>query len=275
MTFRVARFAGTDDDFTALAAWTDETEDELRAGFALHEGPRDHWLAWDGDRVTGVVHPWLRPDGRHTLYFGPCARGAFAQLSKAVDGECYTTMNAADEDGIAELLGTGFTPHRHEHEYELPVRVVEAPTPDGIEIITADRTTLDKLMALDCALREDVPGSEGWQADAQWFREETYDSPYFDPKTYLVALHQDRYVGLARIWLGPRPLPRLGLVGVLPAYRRRGLARALVTRALAELAGRGVGVVTAEADATNVESNALLSGLGGHITGGSIELRRR
>ncbi|WP_370452685.1 GNAT family N-acetyltransferase [Kribbella sp. VKM Ac-2568] len=36
------------------------------------------------------------------------------------------------------------------------------------------------------------------------------------------------YAGLVRIWNGPRPLPRLGLIGVLPAHRRRGLARALV-----------------------------------------------
>jgi ribosomal protein S18 acetylase RimI-like enzyme len=36
-----------------------------------------------------------------------------------------------------------------------------------------------------------------------------------------------RYVGLVRIWNGPLPVPRLGLIGVLPDYRRRGLAKDL------------------------------------------------
>jgi hypothetical protein len=54
-------------------------------------------------------------------------------------------------------------------------------------------------MGLDCALREDVSGSAGWQPDATWSREETYDSPYFDPSTYLVALDGEKYVGLGRV----------------------------------------------------------------------------
>jgi ribosomal protein S18 acetylase RimI-like enzyme len=129
-------------------------------------------------------------------------------------------------------------------------------------------------MMLDCALRDDVPGADGWQPDPVWFREETYDSPFFDPLTYRVALDGDSYVGLARVWLGPQPEPRLGMVGVLPAYRHRGLARALIAQAFGPLVERGEPVVIAEVDASNDASNALFAGLGAHVIGGTLELFR-
>jgi ribosomal protein S18 acetylase RimI-like enzyme len=140
--------------------------------------------------------------------------------------------------------------------------------------VTGDQTDLEPLMLLDCALRGDVAGADGWEPDPVWFREETYDSPFYDPQTYCVALDGGDYVGLARVWNGPSPQPRLGLVGVLEPYRRKGLGRALIARAFAPLAERGVPAVTAEADVTNVASNSLLSGLGGRVTGGRVELRR-
>jgi len=132
-------------------------------------------------------------------------------------------------------------------------------------------------MMLDCAIRADIPGSEGWQPDPAWFREETYDSPCFDPQTYRVALDGDDYVGLARIWMRVPSRDqdcRLGCVGVLVGYRRRGLGRALIARAMAPLADRGEVLVTAEADAANKASHALLTSFGGRVTGATIELMR-
>jgi len=77
-----------------------------------------------------------------------------------------------------------------------------------------------------------------------------------------------------RIWNGPEPLPSLGMIGVLPAYQRKGLAWALIAQAFRPLHERGATLVTAEADATNDASNALLRSLGGQVTAGSLELRR-
>jgi RimJ/RimL family protein N-acetyltransferase len=266
-----APFSG---EYEALAAWTQRSVEDLRREEEHHEGPRQRWLAWDGDDVVGVMRPWVRPDARNILYFGPCKPGSYAVLAAEVSGECFTTIDAADEDAFRELASAGFHEHRRESYYEIPVTAFEAPLPDGIAVISAADTTLDDLMALDCALRGDVPGADGWQPDPQWFREETYDSPYFDPQTYLVAVAPDGYAGLVRIWNGPRPLPRLGLVGVLPAYRRRGLATAMLARAFAPLVARGERLVTAEVDMDNVASNALARGLGGKAVGSAVELRR-
>jgi ribosomal protein S18 acetylase RimI-like enzyme len=151
------------------------------------------------------------------------------------------------------------------------------PVPAGIRIVTADQTDLEPLMMLDCAVRADIPGSEGWQPDPVWFREETYDSPFFDPQTYRVALDGADYVGLARIWMRTPPSERycrLGCVGVLAGYRQRGLGRALIAQAMAPLADRGETLVTAEADAANVASHTLLTSFGGRVTGGTVELLR-
>jgi ribosomal protein S18 acetylase RimI-like enzyme len=260
------RFGG---EIEALAAWTGESAEEVRAQLEHHEGPRELWLAWDGDRVVGVMQPWTPPNGRSTLYFGQCRDDAFAVLANAVDGEQYAKLAIGDIDKLP-----GFTEVRRELDYEIPVARVDADVPAGLTIISAGDTEPEQLMLLDCALREDVPGSEGWQPDPQWFREETYDSPYFDPQTYAVALDGDDYVGLARVWNGPRPAPHLGMVGVLAAYRRKGLASALLARVFEPLVARGEKLVTAEADATNDASNTLLRKLGGRVVGGTAELRR-
>jgi len=271
MTLRVTRFVS---EYAELAAWTGETEEQLCAREALHEEDRELWLAWDSDRVVGAVHPWLRPDSRSVLYFDRCRTDAYAPLAGVVSGECFTSLPSTDHSALTALTSAGFVEHRREHTYEMPVRPIDAPVPSGVRVITADQTDLEPLMMLDCALREDVPGSEGWQPDPVWFREETYDSPFFDPLTYRVALSGSDYVGLARIWNGPRPLPRLGLVGVLAPYRRRGLARALISQCFEPLVHRGATVVAAEADAADVAAAALLASLDATIVSTTIELRR-
>jgi GNAT superfamily N-acetyltransferase len=274
MAVRIARFAG---EFAQLAVWTGEPEEQLRADEDYQAGEREHWLAWDGELIVGALHPWRGPDGRHRLYYDRCRADAYQPLAGAIAGECYATADAADGEALGALVQAGFAVNRRENEFEIPVARVAAPVPDGIRIITANATDLEPLMLLDCAVRADIPGSEGWRPDAAWFREETYDSPFFDPQTYCVALAGDDYVGLARIWMRTPSTARycrLGCVGVLAAYRQQGLGRALIARAMDPLADRGEELVTAEADATNLASHALLTGFGGRVTGGTVELLR-
>jgi GNAT superfamily N-acetyltransferase len=271
MTLRAALFT---DEYEALGALTGQTREELIAEHGLHEGPRELWLAWDGDRVVGLMQPWLRPDGRRTLYFGPCDAAAYPLLADRVPGEAITMVDGAERERLAALTAAGFAPLRTEDRYSIPIRPLDAPVPAGLRLISAADTELERLMALDCALREDVPGADGWQPDPDWFREETYESPFFDPATYLVALDGERYVGLVRIWIGPRPQPRLGLIAVLPDYRRRGLARALVSQAFAPLVARGETEAIAEADRGNEASTTLLAQLGAVVTGSDVELHR-
>jgi ribosomal protein S18 acetylase RimI-like enzyme len=275
MGVRVTRFGG---EFAALAAWTGESEAGLRADGDYQAPDRDHWLAWDGPLVVGALHPWRTPDGRLRLYYDKCRPDTYAPLAGVISGDCYAMADVSDGALLSALAGAGFTENRRENGYEIPVARVSAPVPPGIRVVTADETELEPLMMLDCQIRADIPGADGWLPDPVWFREETYDSPFFDPASYRVAISgAGQYVGLARVWkrLPGRQYRRLGCVGVLTGYRRHGLARALIAQVLAPLADDGEPAVTAEADAGNVASDALLRGFGGRVTGGTIELIRR
>ena len=88
------------------------------------------------------------------------------------------------------------------------------------------------------ALRQDVPGSDGWRNDPATFAEQLRADPQFDPATYLIAVDRSgAYAGLVRIWIRTAG-PRLGLVAVRPAYRRQGLAMALLAGSPAGRVGR-------------------------------------
>jgi len=150
-----------------------------------------------------------------------------------------------------------------------------AQPPPGLVFLSADKVAVDRLRLLDDALRQDVPGTDGWTWDDDDFRAETFCAA-FDPATYVVAADAATgdYVGLARVWKNPHQ-PRLGLIGVLAPYRRRGLARALLAHVFGVLHERGSLDVTAEVDDANSASSALLRSLGAHRIGGVIEYVRR
>ena len=176
-----------------------------------------------------------------------------------------------DENELAPYVQRGFVVHRRENLYLVPTETVaRVEPPAGVELVTVDRVDENRLRELDDELRQDVPGAEGWRWDAAGFRAEL-SSDGFDPSVYLVAVHDDEYIGIARVWMR-RPTPRLGFVGVSRPYRRRGVALALLSRVLGVLASRGIPDVTTEIDETNTASRGLFEGLGARRVGGSVEL---
>jgi ribosomal protein S18 acetylase RimI-like enzyme len=243
------------------------------------------WRALAGGEVVGEAHAMLRPDRRWYLSVDGWIAAAFPVLVSAVTDDLgqdlYTMVDEEDEAGLRNWEAAGFTVLRREHNYQVPTgpggtRSAGAALPAGISLISADAVDEDGLRALDDVLRQDVPGADGWVSDPQEFHEYTFDDRHFDPATYLVAVDDvnQAYAGLARVWNNPGH-PRLGLIGVTPGYRRRGLAKVLLAAVFAPLCDRGIGEVTAEVDAANTASNALLRGIGARRIGGSIELVRR
>lgn len=218
-----------------------------------------------------------RPDGRRFL-FVPGPDNVAERLDRvlaSVPGEVFIEVDESSADRLALLGERGFEIQRREGLYSVPVRPNPATMPAGYTAISAADADLDLLRRLDESLRHDVPGSRGWRNDPATFERYVTGDPEFDPATYLVAVGPDgAYAGLVRVWIAPG-LARLGLIGVLPAHRRRGLAVALVAAVFGVLHARGVGAVTCEVDDTNVASNTLMKGLGASRVGGVIELVRR
>src|SRR6201987_3224750 len=211
------------------------------------------WRALDGDLVAGEVSARLRPDNRWVLYFDTWRADACPPLADAVDRDLgrdlYVTLEDAEYDALEACTQAGFAVHRRESYYRIPTDpavtgLAGAVLPPGLDVLSAAGADITRLRLLDDALRQDVPGSEGWRWGAEQFRAET-SAPFFDPATYLVAVDRASgdYAGLVRIWRN-RAGPRLGLIATLARYRRRGVARALLRQAFTLLAARGAARVT-------------------------------
>jgi ribosomal protein S18 acetylase RimI-like enzyme len=246
--------------------------------------PESAWRARDGHEDIGSVKAFVRPDERCFVFFGSCRADAYEPLLTAVAEELgrdlYLTVEDADVEALRRYEQLGFVSNRRESHYLIPTDPDVTGLRDvipalGFDLVSADQVDVGRLRALDDALRQDVPGTDGWPSDEAWFRRETFDALY-DPATYLIATERvsGGYAGLARVWNNPKG-PRLGMVAVLPAYRRRGLARAWLAQTLAVLHERGRTEVSTEIDVTNLASRSLLEPLGARRTGGSIELIRR
>jgi ribosomal protein S18 acetylase RimI-like enzyme len=243
------------------------------------------WRALAGDEEVGIVRAFVRPDRRcYVRLESPRVDACellLAAVAEDVGRDLHATIDETDGERSRLYERHGFVLDRRESEYRLPtdpavngLSGVEAPA--GFVLVGADEVEEGRLRALDDALRQDVPGADGWRWDEAGFRAETFESPAFDPATYRVAVEErsGEHVGLARVWNNP-DLPRLGLIAVLAPYRRRGLARALLANAFAVLHGRGATEVSAEVDDANVASRTLVEGLGARRTGGSTALIRR
>jgi GNAT superfamily N-acetyltransferase len=242
------------------------------------------WRALDGDLVAGEVSARLRPDDRWFVYFDTWRADAYRPLANAVARELgrdlHVTLEDAEYDAQDACAEAGFAVRRRESYYRIPTDpavtgLAGAVLPAGLDVRSAADADITRLRLLDDALRQDVPGCEGWRWDAEEFRAETFGR-FFDPATYLVAVEVDsgEYAGLVRIWRS-RPGPRLGLIATLARYRRRGVARALLGRTFDVLAARGDTSVFGDVDDTNVASVSLLTGVGARRYGGNVELIRR
>jgi ribosomal protein S18 acetylase RimI-like enzyme len=210
---------------------------------------------------------FVRPDGRYFV------RNPDPESLADLRTDVYCTVDASE---IESYMALGFDVHRREGTYVMPVRFAPTETRADIVFANADEVDETTLRLLDDELRQDVPGTDGWQWNADDFREETYEAAGFDPTTYLVAVDREsgECVGIVRVWM-KQPIPRLGFIGVRRSYRRRGIARALLAEVFARLGERGIDEVSTEIDETNTASRALLEGLGARRTGTSVELVRR
>jgi GNAT superfamily N-acetyltransferase len=194
--------------------------------------------------------------------------------------ELHTRIAGTDADALELWSRFGFVPERREVEFVFspdPSRtgLVDTAIPPELTLLSAAEADEVELRRLDDRLRNDAPGTGGWVNDPAEFGDLTFDEAHFDPSTHLVAVDtgRQRFAGLVRIWIGGNHA-RLGLIGVTPPYRRRGLARALLAHALHPVHERGITVVTAEVDATDRAGLALLRGLGSVETGSATVLRR-
>ena len=231
--------------------------------------------------MNAPISDVLRPDGRLLVrtegeWTSETAAGA-AAVARKVGAPALAHIGEEHAAERAALVSAGFAESRREAVITISIeQALEAlrgaSLPEGVELRSAADVDEDRLRLLDNELRQDVPGASGWESTPEEFRDQSFDDPEFDPRTYLVAVDAAaaEYVGIVRIWMR-RSLPRLGFLGVRREHRRRGIGAALLASALRAVRATGATEVTTEYDLTNEASTALAERLGGRRTGITVE----
>jgi len=237
-----------------------------------------HWHALADDLVVGRGHALHRPDGRVFLSVDSWRDDAFVALAGAMLADLptplYTVVDDDDHEVFLRWQEAGFVTHRREREYAVPTDPAvtgldKIDPPPGVNVLPAGQADDGPLRELDTALRAEV-GPVGWQA----MPAEVLATGVVDPRRYVVATHDGRYVGLARVVPIPRR-PRLGLIAVRASHRRRGVARAMLASVLGAAHRSGAEAVATEVDARNTPALALFEGVGAQHLGDAVELVRR
>jgi len=238
----------------------------------------NQWHAVENDLVVGRGHASRRLDGRTFLSIDTWRDAVFDRLAAAMVADqsttLYTVVDETDRDLTASWVRAGFATWRHESEFVVPTGLTQATVPSGVRIATADDVAEAPLRELDQTIRDEVESTVGWQTMPAEVLPWQGGTRPIDPSKYTVAVRDDRYVGLVRVATMTRR-PRIGLVAVLAAEQRRGIARALLSHVLGGLHRSGFKAATAEIDETNTSATALFEGLGARRTGSSLELIRR
>lgn len=231
--------------------------------------------------MSAGLRSYVRPDGRCLVRpQGAWTEIAAAEAAALSDELGLPVLAHLDSDAVDEqaiLVAAGFVPTRRDVVAVLEVeRALEAlagaEEPADLVLRSADEVDGERLRLLDDELRDDVPGTSGWRSTPAEFREHTFQDPAFDRSTYLVAVDRSGdEVGLVRIWMNPDG-PRLGMLGVRRGRRRRGIASALLRRALLAVRAAGETGVETEYDVLNEASMRIAERLGARRVGLQVEL---
>lgn len=172
-----------------------------------------------------------------------------ADLSAYHPVELFNGTSESQTEGVRFLIQRGFAEVMRNHESVLYIADFddrrfagnqERVRADGIEIKTFDELESDperdeKLYRLDTKLSQDVP-MPGRPSDfslEDWKTKHSAQDPDFLPSGMMIAVHDGQYVGVSELYQrGETDLLQNGLTGVLPEYRRRGIAMALKLRAI-------------------------------------------
>lgn len=231
---------------------------------------RSRYLAVDGDELVGVAMTTTRPDGRAFINFtttAPELWPALCALALQDHEAVHITVDASDTTATNQLIATGFSQTLQTDAFAVPVdlalnRLRRARVPRRFRVMSANDVPAGALSELDNRLRQDVPGTSGWEAPVAWVADELDDAA-FDPSGYLVAVEadSDHCVGLVRFWRNPSAV-RLGLLGVLPAQRRSLLASGLLRRGIEAVKQWGESTFVTETSPANTATHPALLRLG-------------
>jgi mycothiol synthase len=198
----------------------------------------------------GSVHPDHRGRGIGTAVFDRIDGRAAALLAGVEHGRFRHAIIAVSEDAAAILRAHGLRLVRHfwHMQIDLAGPVDPGPAPDGIEFMPVE--TDDDVAVVHGVIEEAF--AEHWghrpMTLERWL--ENQARPGFDQTLWLIARDGDRAAGVLTASAGA-DRGWIDYLGILAAYRRRGIGAALIRRAFAAFADRGFDRVALSVDAAN------------------------
>jgi GNAT superfamily N-acetyltransferase len=191
----------------------------------------------------------------------------------------------------AFITKRGFVEVTRAYAQVLAIASAPLPTPALEDRVTGTGITVTTLAALRdalgeaaleaawdlhsaCRLDQHALGRATPQPFAEWFAHNVADEAAL-PDAHFVALDGARYVGVSAVRRDGEDTLRIGITGVLPAYRRRGIGRLLKLRVHAWGRAHGFREIHTNTTKTNAAMLALNDSLGYPIVAswGGYELR--
>jgi mycothiol synthase len=242
-------------------AWvvTDGTGRIVAYGQATRDQP-DIVESW------GVVHPEYRGRGIGSSLFDLIETRAADLLAGVPSPRFRNSINARDASAAAIAGAHGLRPVRHNWHMQIDLDgpVQPGPDPEGISIggveVPRDLVTIHGILV--SAFAED-PGDHPEPFDRG--TEEHLTSPSYDPSLWLLARDGDLPVGAVTASAGDDG-GWVDWLAVLATHRGRGIGRAMLRRAFATFASRGLRRAMVNVDAENVTgATAVYERAGMHV----------
>lgn len=214
--------------------------------------------------VEGRVDPGHRGRGLATFLLDRAedrARRAVARTA-AEGAVLRTTVVDGDDAGLAWHRRRGFVPVRHFLQMRLDLDAPPPPPawPDGVTWQAVTREDLPRVWDVHQRAFADLPTSLP-QPFPEWREERVDRDPAFDPSLWFLALAGDDAVGVCLARGATPEAAEVGDVrdlGVVPAWRRRGVAMALLRTALAAFRVRGLTGAALEVDDVTLDGAVAL-----------------
>lgn len=231
--------------YNRVVWWEEELDGTLVYSHVTFLLPR-----WRGKGLERVLIQWA--EARLREY----ALEHSAQANKLLD----SGANDTQKDLIEALRSEGYEPVRYFYDMVRPdlENLPKAQLPNGIEVRPVDKTNREQMHRIWAAEVEAFKDHWG-EAESDESDFDRWDSwGNFQPELWQVAWEGDEVVGMVRNYISDEVNTRQSIkrgytenISVRQAWRKRGVARALIARSFRMLKDMGMTEAALGVDATN------------------------